>query len=73
MKVLEPVWAAKPETASRLRGPIEAILAWATVRGRPYRRGDLFDKRRRLMDAWGEFCMRGNAIADVLPLRVAGL
>lgn len=21
-----------------------------------YRRGDLFDKRRRLMDAWGEFC-----------------
>jgi integrase len=21
-----------------------------------YRRGDLFEKRRRLMDAWGEFC-----------------
>ena len=33
MKVLEPVWTAKPETASRLRGRIEAILNWAKVRG----------------------------------------
>jgi integrase len=23
-----------------------------------YRRGDLFDKRRRLMTAWGEYCAR---------------
>jgi integrase len=27
-----------------------------------YRRGDLFEKRRRLMDAWEDFC--GNAVAD---------
>ena len=33
MKVLEPIWATKPETASRLRGRIEAILDWAKVRG----------------------------------------
>ena len=44
MKVLEqdadgqPLWQAKPETASRLRGRIEAVLSWATVRG--YRQGD---------------------------------
>ncbi len=38
LKVLEPIWTAKPETASRLRGRIEAVLAWATVRG--YREGD---------------------------------
>src|SRR5579872_5003608 len=38
MKVLEPIWRTKPETASRLRGRIEAILDWATVRG--YRQGD---------------------------------
>lgn len=38
LKVLEPIWTAKPETASRLRGRIEAILAWATVR--KYRAGD---------------------------------
>jgi integrase len=31
MKVLQPIWSAKPETASRLRGRIEAILNWATV------------------------------------------
>jgi hypothetical protein len=32
-KVLEPIWAAKPETASRLRGRIERILDWARARG----------------------------------------
>ena len=38
MKVLEPIWYTKPETASRLRGRLEAILDWATVRG--YRKGE---------------------------------
>ena len=38
MKVLEPLWSKKPETAARLRGRIEAVLDWATVRG--YRQGD---------------------------------
>jgi integrase len=27
------LWQVRPETASRLRGRIEAVLAWATVRG----------------------------------------
>ncbi len=31
MKVLRPIWATKPETASRVRGRIEAILTYATV------------------------------------------
>jgi Arm DNA-binding domain len=38
MKALEPIWKTKPETASRLRGRIEAVLDWATVRG--YRKGE---------------------------------
>jgi integrase len=38
MKALEPIWKAKPETASRLRGRIEAVLDWAKVRG--YRVGE---------------------------------
>jgi integrase len=38
MKALEPIWQTKPETASRLRGRIEAVLDWATVRG--YRKGE---------------------------------
>jgi integrase len=33
MKVLEPIWTTKTETASRVRGRIESILDWATVRG----------------------------------------
>jgi integrase len=33
MKILEPLWSKKPETASRLRGRIEAVLDWAAVRG----------------------------------------
>lgn len=32
------LWQARPETASRLRGRIEAVLTWATVRG--HRSGD---------------------------------
>lgn len=38
LKILEPIWATKTETASRVRGRIEAVLDWATVRG--YRSGE---------------------------------
>jgi integrase len=38
LKVLEPIWRTKTETASRIRERIERILSWATVRG--YREGD---------------------------------
>lgn len=37
-RVLDPIWRTKTETASRLRGRIEAVLDWATVRG--YRSGE---------------------------------
>jgi integrase len=38
MKAIEPIWAIKPETASRVRGRIESILDWAAARG--YRQGE---------------------------------
>ncbi|MEE9588856.1 MAG: integrase arm-type DNA-binding domain-containing protein, partial [Hyphomicrobiaceae bacterium] len=38
LAVLSPIWTTKPETASRVRGRIEAILDWARVRG--YRDGE---------------------------------
>ncbi len=38
LRVLEPIWGTKTETASRLRGRIESVLDWATVRG--FRSGD---------------------------------
>lgn len=38
LRVLEPIWTEKPETATRVRQRIEAVLDWATARG--YRAGD---------------------------------
>lgn len=38
MKVLEPIWTVKPETATRIRARIESVLSWAKARG--FRTGD---------------------------------
>lgn len=38
IKALEPIWERAPVTGSRLRGRLESVLAWATVRD--YRSGD---------------------------------
>jgi integrase len=38
LRVLQPHWQLRTETASRLRGRIEAVLSWATVAG--HRTGD---------------------------------
>ncbi|MBB3288763.1 MULTISPECIES: site-specific integrase [unclassified Rhizobium] len=38
LKILEPIWQEKPETASRVRGRIETILDWAAAR--KHRHGD---------------------------------
>lgn len=38
LRVLQPIWMDKTETASRVRGRIEAVLSWATVSG--HRSGD---------------------------------
>jgi len=35
-----------------------------------YRRGDLFQKRRQLMTAWGQYCaMPAKTVEKVVPLR----
>jgi integrase len=38
MRVLQPIWTIKGETAGRVRGRIESVLDWAKVRG--YRSGE---------------------------------
>jgi hypothetical protein len=35
---------------------------------RAYRRGDLFAKRRQLMDAWEYFCLHPEQPGEVVPL-----
>ena len=38
LTILQPIWKAKTETATRVRGRIEQVLDWARVRG--YREGE---------------------------------
>jgi integrase len=63
-------WAA--ETTAYPNEVAEAALAH-TVSDKveaAYRRGDLFEKRRRLMDDWATFCSRPLPVAgEVVPLR----
>jgi integrase len=37
-----------------------------------YRRGDMFEKRRRLMEAWAEFASERQATGLIVPLRRDG-
>ncbi len=48
-RVLQPIWMTKTETASRLRGRIEAVLAWASVSG--HRTGENPARWRGNLDA----------------------
>lgn len=48
-RALVPIWATKTETASRLRGRIESVLAWATVK--KHRSGDNPARWRGNLDA----------------------
>jgi integrase len=65
-------WCA--ETTSHGGEVAEAALAHAVgdkVEA-AYRRGDLFDKRRRLMEDWAAFCRRSAAPGEIVPLRRVG-
>ncbi len=61
-------WAA--ERTAYPRETVEMALAHTVENKveRAYRRGDLFDKRRQLMDAWARFC-EGPASGEVVSLR----
>ena len=64
-------WAA--ERTAYPREVVEMVLAH-TVENKveaAYRRGDLFDKRRTLMDAWAVFC-EATPTGKVVPLRAGG-
>ncbi len=36
-----------------------------------YQRGDMLDRRRRLMQAWADYCNKQPASAEVVSLRSA--
>jgi integrase len=63
-------WAA--EGTNFQREVVEMALAH-TIENKveaAYRRGDLFQKRRQLMDAWARFCLTASVQADVVPISV---
>lgn len=57
-------WAA--ETTAYPNHVVEMALAHAIANGveEAYRRGDLFEKRSRLMQDWGDYCSRPSVGAD---------
>jgi integrase len=61
-------WAA--ERTSFPREVAEMALAHAIPSAveAAYRRGDLFEKRRRLMDAWADYCSKPAAIGKIVPI-----
>jgi hypothetical protein len=67
MKALEPNWQTKSETASRLRGRIEAVLDWATVRG--YRRATT----RHISTSCSQRAARFRGCSITLPCRMTSL
>lgn len=37
-----------------------------------YQRGDLFDKRRRIMEEWAAFCAKPAKVGEVVTIRGKG-
>jgi integrase len=64
-------WAA--ETTAYPNHVVEQALAHAIGNGveAAYRRGDLFEKRRRLMDDWARYCSVPARGGEVVTLRTS--
>lgn len=62
-------WAA--EQTNYPNHVVEQALAHAIANSveKAYRRGDLFEKRRQLMESWSEYCSTPRTAGDVVPLR----
>jgi len=64
-------WCA--EQTSYPREVAEAALAH-TLKDKTeaaYQRGDMFEKRRKLMDSWADYCLKEQTEADVVPINKA--
>jgi integrase len=63
-------WAA--ESTNFPREIAEAALAHLVGNEveRAYQRGDLFEKRRKLMEGWADYCGRVQTAAEVIQLNV---
>lgn len=66
-------WAAECTSYSHEVAEMALAHTISNAVERAYRRGDLFDKRRRLMDEWAAYCASGGMVAgdNVTPIRGA--
>jgi hypothetical protein len=78
LRCLQPIWASKTETASRLRGRIEAVPSWATVAGHQsgYNPARWVGNLKELLPAPSKVAVEGNHPAlqldDASSLRIPG-
>ncbi len=62
-------WAAERTNAPREIAELCLAHFVGSAVERAYRRSDLFDKRRDLMDQWARFCLSAGSTGDVVELR----
>jgi integrase len=62
-------WAAEQTNFPREVAEMALAHAIPNAVEAAYRRGDLFEKRRRLMDAWADYCGKLEAKGEVVSIR----
>ncbi len=62
-------WAAEETSFPRELAEVALSHAVGSETEQAYQRGDLFEKRRKLMDAWAAYCARPAAGGKVLPMK----
>src|SRR5262249_38088628 len=61
-------WAAERTNSPREVAEMALAHSISSAVEAAYRRGDLFEKRRRLMEAWADYCSSEGA-GEIVPLR----
>ena len=62
-------WAAEMTSHPREAAEIALAHAVGDAVERAYARGDLLEKRRKLMEAWAAFCAREQGTAKIVPMQ----
>ena len=65
-------WASESTSFSRDVAEMSLAHAIGDKVEAAYRRGDLFDKRRKLMEAWAGFCATPSVHGKVVPIKSKG-
>jgi integrase len=61
-------WAAERTNFPREVAEMALAHAIPSAVERAYRRGDLFEKRRRLMEAWADYCIKPTSTSKVISI-----